>query len=173
MTEVVYSNALIANGGVDALSPIDPTHMARHGLFSVLGRYGSALCHTVVPIATTAAAAADRAGSVCVCLREKSRLALRWESTRLAREQRGDARISRWRTCRARAEPRLRACARDGGSPVPCLQPCVHPQPSVRGEYDGKFTRPLFQLTQQPPAQVTDSIVRPRLPARRSGCRAL
>lgn len=72
MTEVFDSNslikALISHGGVDALSPFDPTHMARHGLFSVLGRYGSALYHTVVPIAT-AAAAADRAGSVraCVC----------------------------------------------------------------------------------------------------------
>lgn len=104
MTEGFYSNSLIktliSHGGVDALSPFDPAHMARHGLFSVLGRYGSALYHTAVPIAT-AAAAADRAGSVCVCLREKSRLALRWESTRLAREQRGDARIWRWRTCRA------------------------------------------------------------------------
>lgn len=48
------------------------------------------------------------------------------------------------------------------------LQPCVHPQPSVCGEYDGKFTRPLFPLTQQTPAQVTDSIASPR-----SGCRAL
>lgn len=104
MTEVFYSNSLIktliSHGGEDALSAFDPTHMARRGLFSVLGRYGSALYHTVVPIAT-AAAAADRAGSVCVCLREKSRLALRWESTRLAREQRGDARIWRGRTCRA------------------------------------------------------------------------
>lgn len=33
-----------------------------------------------------------------------------------------------------------------------CLQPCVHPQPSVCGEYDGKFPRPLSQLTQQTPA---------------------
>lgn len=49
------------------------------------------------------------------------------------------------------------------------LQPGVHPQPSVCGEYDGKFTR-HFQLTQQTPAQVTDSIVRLRLPAR---CHAL
>lgn len=78
----------------------DPAHMVRHGLFSVLGRNGSALYHTAVPIAT-AAAAADRAGSVRACLREKSRLALRWESTRLAREERGDGRISAWRTCRA------------------------------------------------------------------------
>lgn len=45
------------------------------------------------------------------------------------------------------------------------LQPCVHPQPSVRGEYDGKFTRPL---TQQTPAQGPDSTASPC-----SGCRAL
>lgn len=41
-----------------------------------------------------------------------------------------------------------------------CLQPCVHPQPSVCGEYDGKFTPPLFLLTQQTPAQVPDPMVR-------------
>lgn len=130
--------------------------MDRHGLFSVLGRYSSALYYTEVPIAT-AAAAADRAGSGCVCLWERSRLALRWESTRLARQERGDAWISRWCTCRARTELRLCVCTCtcDGGSPVSCLQPCVHSQPSVCREYDGKTTRPLFRLLQQNSAEVT------------------
>lgn len=32
----------------------------------------------------------------------------------------------------------VNTCVCNGGSPVSCLQPCVHPQQSVCGEYDGK-----------------------------------
>lgn len=62
-----------------------------------------ALYYAGVPIAT-AAAAADRAGSVCVservCRRERSRLALRWESMQTLQEERQDMRILRRHTCR-------------------------------------------------------------------------
>lgn len=32
----------------------------------------------------------------------------------------------------------VNTCVCNGGSPVSCLQPCVHSQQSVCGEYDGK-----------------------------------
>lgn len=131
-----------------ALTPHKHTHMVWYGGFLSPWETWVALYYAGVPIAT-AAAAADRAGSVCVCvcLRERSRLALRWESMQTLQEERriwgfykgtpvehrpGCARVCMHvcvNTC---------ACVCNGGSPVPCLQPCVHSQQSVCGEYDGK-----------------------------------
>lgn len=102
----------------------------------------AALYYAVVPIAT-AAAAADSRKCVCVyvCLRERSRLALRWESMQTLEEERRIQRfyngtpVERRQGC-ACVCVNTRVC--NGGSPVSCLQPCVHPQQSVCGKYDGK-----------------------------------
>ena len=90
---------------------------------------------------------------VCVCLRERSRLGLRWESMQALREERivwgfyDGAPVERRQGCScvcvcvcvcACEHEYMCACVRNGGSPVSCLQPRVHSQQSLCGEYDGK-----------------------------------
>ena len=52
----------------------------------------------------------------------------------------------------------VNTCVCNGGSPVSCLQPCVHPQQSVCGEYDGKVhahSLPAYSAEARNPYSVT------------------